>query len=627
MHAVQDHYADPILDSMYSREVVVDNRNNSNDLEDFQVSLNIDNAHLFFANQDDFRFVDSDLQILPHWSESFPNKEWFKISKVPSSALLGIKVLSGYLSGGEINSNGDDTFIFFDDFDQTVVKHESNPVLGVGSPGEFDDEGIYDPSILKVGSTFYLYYSAYPGTQLITEGLATSPDGIVWTKQGKVLDVGATGDWDDLKAHDVAVIEEGGSWYMWYSGTRDPEATYGLKIGLATSTDGINWTKNSGCANCSGCAGDGCVFDKGAAGKFDDHDMVYPAVIKEGGTYYMWYSGVKSGSGYSGIGLATSTDRINWTRQNGGDAVFTKGTAAWESNYIYQADVKKIGDKYWMVYAGANSGGDRQLGLAYSTDKINWTRCVYNPILKLGGSGEWDEKTHVTGAFYTVNYPEVRLYYTGYNTLSIQRIGFATILDIDALLEDVKWTEQVSGSTASISRANSKIRLQAETTGHVAEMFTAPLKNAPCALRVQGLDVDGIGNFFIKLDRDDYPSQNDSAQFNIYDQTLGGGGNSDARGRIFYDLPPTGEETWRDTNVGDTYNKSDIDILIANDRKVEWKIEGASKGISINSVDDETWRVQLVAIGERGITDYYINAILVRNYTSPEPTAEIGAMI
>jgi predicted GH43/DUF377 family glycosyl hydrolase len=554
-----------------------------------------------------------------------PNRKvsvWIEVASIPTSGSVDFYMYYSK-NGGSGESNGITTFMFFDDFDfdqPPFIKHGSNPLLGIGSPGEFDDEGVYDPSILKVSNTFYLYYSAYQGTQVITEGLATSTDGITWTRQGKVLDVGATGDWDDLKAHDVAVIEEGGSWYMWYSGTRNPEATYGLKIGLATSPDGINWTKNSGCANCSGCAGDGCVMDKGAAGKFDDQHVVYPAVIKEDGTYYMWYSGAKSGSGYSGIGLATSTDRINWTRQNSGNAVFEKSANAWENEYVYQADVKKIGDKYWMVYTGVNGSDVRRLGLAYSTDKINWTRYASNPISELGGSGEWDEVKHITGAFYETTYPEVRIYYTGHDTSANTRIGLVTIPDIEALLES-NWTEEVNGASASISLSNSKVRLQATDAGHYANLYSKQITNAPCALQVQGWDVDGIGNLAIKLTKDGaWPIQTDCALFGIYDQTIGGGGNSDIVGRMFWGSGPSSEITWRDYNVGNTYNKDDVDIIIRNDRKVEWNIEGASKGVSTAALDNEQWRVQLVAIGDRGVSDMYIDRLFLRNYASPEPT-------
>ena len=63
---------------------------------------------------------------------------------------------------------------------------------------------------------------------------------------------------------------------MWYSGHDGSH----IRIGYATSSDGINWTKH------------GIVLDLGASGEWDDYYVSCPCVIKDDdGTYKMWYSG------------------------------------------------------------------------------------------------------------------------------------------------------------------------------------------------------------------------------------------------------------------------------------------------------------------------------------------------
>ena len=614
MHIVKDHYADPLIDNISKREIIIDNRGNSSELNNYQVDLSVDKSHMFFEVQDKLRFVDENLQEVNHWNELFPSALWLKTPKVPASGMCSLQMFCSSIIS-ESKSDGNGAFEFFDDFDRSVSKYGDNPVIERGTPGTFDDQGLYDPSVLKVNGTYYLYYSGYPGTQTITEGLATSTDGYGWTKQGKILDVGAPGTWDDLKAHDVCVLKPDTTWMMWYSGTRDPEATYGLKIGLATSSNGTDWTKDAG----------NPIFDKGAAGKFDDKHVVYPSVIKEGNTYYMWYSGFKSGVGYSGIGLATSTNGINWTRQNSGNAVFTEGSASWESNYIYQAAVEYIDGKYWMIYTGMDSGSTSRLGLAYSTDKVNWTRFHDNPILDIGGSGECDDEG-LGSAKLIEKDSEIWIYYRGKESASLSSICLATTTK--DFLNTPLWTEQTLSGTVSF--ANSKVRVQCVATPNdqYGCLYTAPLSQSPLALRVLGLDIDGIGNVKIVLNKDGtYPLQTDVARLEVYDQAVGGGGNSDLVGVIRYGSGPSHEETWRNQDVGDTYNKTDLDILIRPDRKVEWLIEGASKGVSANAVDDETWRIQLLATSGRGLTDFYLGCIFLRNYTLPEPTATVGTMI
>jgi len=59
----------------------------------------------------------------------------------------------------------------------------ATPVFS-GSPGGFDGMHTCDPSVLKVGSTYYMYYTGAAGDHAHGNaiGLATSPDGRVWTR-------------------------------------------------------------------------------------------------------------------------------------------------------------------------------------------------------------------------------------------------------------------------------------------------------------------------------------------------------------------------------------------------------------------------------------------------------------
>jgi hypothetical protein len=53
-----------------------------------------------------------------------------------------------------------------------------------GSTTGFDAVHVCDPSVIKVGGTYYLYYTGWGGEEPLgnTIGLATSPDGRVWTR-------------------------------------------------------------------------------------------------------------------------------------------------------------------------------------------------------------------------------------------------------------------------------------------------------------------------------------------------------------------------------------------------------------------------------------------------------------
>jgi hypothetical protein len=59
----------------------------------------------------------------------------------------------------------------------------AKPVLS-GNPGQFDGMHTCDPSVLRVGGTYYVYYTGAAGDHALGNsiGVATSTDGITWTR-------------------------------------------------------------------------------------------------------------------------------------------------------------------------------------------------------------------------------------------------------------------------------------------------------------------------------------------------------------------------------------------------------------------------------------------------------------
>ena len=77
-----------------------------------------------------------------------------------------------------------------------VISKSEAPVLQRGRPGEWDSVDLLNPSIIRKGGILFNYYSGFDGTSWRT-GLATSLDGIHWTKyaQNPILDLTSHG-WD-----------------------------------------------------------------------------------------------------------------------------------------------------------------------------------------------------------------------------------------------------------------------------------------------------------------------------------------------------------------------------------------------------------------------------------------------
>ncbi|MGL4597334.1 MAG: hypothetical protein ACRCYO_07400, partial [Bacteroidia bacterium] len=74
-------------------------------------------------------------------------------------------------------------------------------------------------------------------------GYATSPDGLVWTKHpSPVLQAGVGGSPDSASAAEPCVLKIGTTYYMWYS-MINSWAIENFAVGHAWSNDGINWIK------------------------------------------------------------------------------------------------------------------------------------------------------------------------------------------------------------------------------------------------------------------------------------------------------------------------------------------------------------------------------------------------
>src|SRR5207245_976632 len=130
---------------------------------------------------------------------------------------------------------------------------------------------------------------------------ATSTDGTAWTKLGVSIDPGAAGSQRSYYAVMPRVAFVGGQYMMWYTGVSRPLPP-NAAIMLATSTDGLNWTKL------------GVVLDHGAAGAMDSFGVFGGDVVFDGSMFRMIYDGQTNESS-STLLYAISTTGSEWQKQ------------------------------------------------------------------------------------------------------------------------------------------------------------------------------------------------------------------------------------------------------------------------------------------------------------------------
>ena len=127
--------------------------------------------------------------------------------------------------------------------DGKIWRKEPSPVLEVGATGRWDESAIGDPYVISCGSTFYLYYLGQNRFGVQRLGVARSSDGVRWQKShlNPILETGGPDEFDERGLGEPAVFATASRFLMLYVGRDDQEER---KLGWAESDDGVTWEKS-----------------------------------------------------------------------------------------------------------------------------------------------------------------------------------------------------------------------------------------------------------------------------------------------------------------------------------------------------------------------------------------------
>lgn len=293
----------------------------------------------------------------------------------------------------------------------------NNPILPLGNAGSWDAGSMRDMAILYANGKYYMFYTGAitnltPYTPSI--GLATSPDGYAWTKQGKVFDRNVvTGLFDSGGVFSPGVYFENGIFYMYYAGINDPSQWYNgpIKTGLATSPDGITWTRSA--------SNPVLISDQAWEGS----QGVYACDVKKvNGRYLMLYTSHSPGTW--DIGGATSTDLINWTKLANNPIIVAPTRCSEEPAMV------QMPDGTLLCFADElNTPTGVGVYMATDLDGFSWVR-VGNVLSNLGNAGAWC--SGVLGASSPCMMPDGKILLaingsTGSDPEAIRKLGIATI--------------------------------------------------------------------------------------------------------------------------------------------------------------------------------------------------------
>lgn len=230
------------------------------------------------------------------------------------------------------------------------------PVLDIGIPGTFDDNGVVPLCMAKAEGQLRLYYS---GFQLQTKvpytifsSLAVSDDDGRSFRRISNLPLLDRVDGEMFFRAAPFVLQANGKWRMWYIGGDTWIADENGKLlpyyslRYTDSADGILWCNPS----------TECLVPQAP----DEIGFGRPFIRCDNGGYRMWYS-IRRRRGYR-LGYAESVDGLTWTRHDD-RAGIAPSESGWDSEMICYAAVVTAPDRWLMFYNG-NGYGRTGVGVA-----------------------------------------------------------------------------------------------------------------------------------------------------------------------------------------------------------------------------------------------------------------------
>ena len=240
------------------------------------------------------------------------------------------------------------------------------------------------PTVFHHGDYWYMMFAQMEQDKVgYTTQLARSTNLVDWERLGTILPQGNPGDWDYANAAGgIALADtlwggtgnlgtyDGKYWLSYFGGQHTGYETAPLSISRAYTTNPSTvtyWTKQGSpmlTINDSDVQGwDNYTLYKSFI--LEDPDLTLGANAR----YVMYYNARGNSGSSEHIGLATSSDMLNWTRYTANPVIVNGGSSGVISG---DPQIVKIGDLWVMFYFGHGwIEGDT---FACSYDLVNWTK-------------------------------------------------------------------------------------------------------------------------------------------------------------------------------------------------------------------------------------------------------------
>lgn len=258
--------------------------------------------------------------------------------------------------------------------------------------------------------------------------LAESDDLVRWKQLGLAMGFGPPGEFDhggvvlgaylyqsyDLDAPRTLKRRQGKFWSLY--GAYPRQGGYELRPGyegVAASEDGKHWHRAKPGPILSVHDPDCGTWEK---------DCIYqPWLVEHDGKFWNFYNAANGG--IEQMGMATSSDLLQWKRYSGNPVVRNR-RGGYDQQFCSDGKVFFDRDHWVMLYFGVGRGGAHIMA-AFSRDLVHWT-ARYEPLYQSGGHPGGLDKTYAHKISLVLN-PKNRTYYLFYNAVGPQGRGIGLI--------------------------------------------------------------------------------------------------------------------------------------------------------------------------------------------------------
>lgn len=277
---------------------------------------------------------------------------WMYTSAItPTPILLNEEVIRVYFGARDIHGVGRVGYADLNSNNPSeIIKISQDPILDIGSPGCFDDNGVILGDVVRVNNHLRMYYTAFQKVEkvkfLVFTGVAESFDnGESFVRLSKVPVIDRSDEGPFGRVIHSALFDEG-IWKIWYSPVNKWDIINGIPypnydIRYIESQDGINFPKE----------GIPCIKHEG-----DECRLARPRVYKSSVGYEMYYTIGTLRQTYL-PGRAVSSNGKDWHRID--DTVgISLSDDGWDSKTLCYLSLLKVREKTYMFYNGNDMGAD-----------------------------------------------------------------------------------------------------------------------------------------------------------------------------------------------------------------------------------------------------------------------------